>query len=192
MNDDFLGLAVRDTPTQITYTLANYRALSDAERAALSVNFEYGLVSVVQGGQERLAEWRSMGMLWLLVGQVQPALDRLASGQFALIRSGFMDAPEGNYVLLEPTADGQSVSVSLVVIEDTGVSYIFPHHAPDSDRLYAYVSANAAELKRQTAQDAYSMIDVVLPLGVVLDGLRASHEHGTALDLPNPFDMPQD
>jgi hypothetical protein len=192
MNDDFLGLAVRDEATLTTYPLASYRALPDAERAALAVNFEYGLVSVVQGGQERLATWRSMGMLWLLVQEMQPALDRLAAGQTALIRSAVMGAPEGNYVLLEPAADGQTVLVSLVVIEDESVSYIFPHHAPDSDVLYAYAAANAHDLKRQASQDQPSMVDVVLPTAVVLAGLTASHAHGTALNLPNPFDSPQE
>lgn len=192
MNDDFFGLAVTDGDMLIAHPLARYRALSDAERAALAVNFEYGLVSVVQGGQERLATWRSMGMLWLLVQQMQPALDRLEAGRFALIRSAVMDAPEGNYVLIEPPTDGQTASVSLVVIEDESVSYIFPHHAPDSDALYAYVADNAAALKRRAAQDLPAMVDVALPIGVVLAGLRASHDHGTALNLPNPFDLPQD
>lgn len=135
--DDFQIRLYRG-PSFETLGLAEYRALADAERRALPDPALHVTLALTIDGAERFHA-RGFGPLERLVAQLAPARDRLAAGAPALIRSGVLDVPEGQYLLFEPI-DTAAVRVSTILFDELPERGWFPDEE-HGDALYRFVAA---------------------------------------------------
>lgn len=132
--------------------LADYRALADTERRALPDPATHVTLQIMIDGIERFHA-RGFGPLERLVAQLEPARHRLAAGAPALIRSGVLDVPDGQYVWLEPLE--AAVRVSMIAFDQLPESGWFPDEKR-AEGLYRFVTDhrdNLVEVARTTRPD---------------------------------------
>jgi hypothetical protein len=120
-----------------TLGLAEYLGLPDAERRALPDPATHVTLHIMIDEVERFHA-RGFGPLEQLVAQLEPARRRLAARAPALIRSGVLDVPDGQYFLLEPL-DEAAVQVSMISFVHLPESSWFPDQRR-ADELYRYVA----------------------------------------------------
>lgn len=161
-------------------TVEDYLALDSAARHKVDTDFENCAISVVVDGQEQLAHRLSLGPLAYLVPQFEPARQRLLAGQPALIRSGVLDVPDGNYLLFEPTPDRSQVLLSVVSTDDLPESGWFPD-GPYADRLYEYMRTHRDALIEKARQWQGHLIELPLDRDRLVDALKRTGEAGAVL-----------
>lgn len=152
-------------------------ALADVEPGALPVDAG-AVISITHDGREHLGPTLTWGPWPRVAAQFEPAADRLASGQLAMIRSARLDISSGICLLAEPRRN--SVILRLGAIGDLDWSSRFPDDSDDGDALYTYVAAHlddivaaADHLAMEPAHGARArLIDALRREAAIADAVR--------------------
>ena len=168
-----------------TVRAETYLAMDRSERALVAADLRNVTISLVVDGRERLAHQLSLGPLARLVPQIEPARRRLLAGHPALIRSGVLDVAQGHYLLIEPRAGSDEVTISLVSIGELPAAAWFPD-APQADALYDHVAANRGPLLAAARQRADGLAELRVGRAALLDSMATAAAAGRSLLAEQP------
>jgi hypothetical protein len=185
--DDFRICLFPNVPGKPVVPIEEVAALRAEERAAFDQ--QYTAFHWFVDGETR--EIMSFGPLDLIVPQLRPTAERIAVGLPALVRTGALDTPEGNYLSFDPAID-ERVAVSFLATLHSPESHLnpLPCDSAQSRQLYAFV-----ERERESMTQAGTDFAGYPPFTVGREALLAALEReariGTQLlaDLGRPVQV---
>jgi hypothetical protein len=184
--DDFRICLFSNVPGPRVVPIDEIAALPVEQRGPAQFDEQYTAFHWIVDGE--LREMMSFGPLDLIVPQLRPTSQRVAAGLPAMVRTGALDTPLGNFLHFAPGSD-ERVVVSLLATDHFPESHLnpLPYDGADAQRLYAFVERER-EAMTESGTDFAGYPPFTVGRGALVAALEREAESGSLLlaDLGRP------